>query len=736
LPAIAGLWLAALSGPAGGAVEPGAAVEREFAAICESMANGKNPYYGRGRLRELRAQLTQLREPNSVAATRGLIGHTQMILGDPEAAIATLSEVLEQATALELDPQLHTMTLWYLALAHLQLAEDENCVLSHSADSCLFPISAAGIHRQPEHSRRAGDYLVEYLKARPDDGQAGWLLNLARQVSGDYPAGVPARVRLPADALRPTVPFARWRDRAPDLGIAVVDLAGGAVMDDFDGDGFLDLVTSTWDPCGGLKAYRNDGRGGFDDVSAAWGLKGQLGGLNLHQVDYDGDGRLDLFVLRGAWMLTDGVVRNSLLRNVQVDGATRFVDVTREPGLAEPAFPTQAAAWADFDNDGDLDLYIGNEATRRGVPDPSQLFRNNGPNDSGQVTFTDIAAEAGVRNDRYCKAVAWGDYDNDGDPDLFVSNFGKNRLFRNDSVGGQPIFTDVAPQLGLTHPERESFTSWFFDYDNDGDLDLFVSDYRQQAPAVAASYYGVTIEDGNPLLYRNDGGSFTEVSRSVGLDRPLMPMGGNYGDLDNDGWLDIYLGTGEPDLASLMPNVMYRNAGGRFEDVTFAGGFGHLQKGHGVAFGDLDHDGDQDIFHQLGGFYPADDYANALFENPGGGGNWVTLFLEGGKANHFAVGARIEARLGSGEDSRSVHLVVGSGGSFGSSSLRQEMGLGSATRIEELIVRWPGSLLEQRFVALEANRAYRLVEGKPDAVVVDLPSFRLGSDRAGHVPAP
>ena len=147
--------------------------------------------------------LAQLREPNSVAATRGLIGNTQMILGDPEAAIATLSEVLEQATVLELDPQLHTMTLWYLALAHLQLAEDENCVLSHSADSCLFPISAAGIHRQPEHSRRAGDYLVEYLKARPDDGQAGWLLNLARQVSGDYPAGVPARVRLPADASRP-----------------------------------------------------------------------------------------------------------------------------------------------------------------------------------------------------------------------------------------------------------------------------------------------------------------------------------------------------------------------------------------------------------------------------------------------------------------------------------------------------------------------------------------------------
>ena len=204
----------------------------------------------------------------------------------------------------------------------------------------------------------------------------------------------------------------------------------------------------------------------------------------------------------------------------------------------------------------------------------------------------------------------------------------------------------MAPELGLKKPAPESFPTWFFDFDNDGDLDLFVADYRQQAPQVSASYFGATFPSGNPMLWRNDGGRFVEVARQLGITRPAMPMGSNYGDLDNDGWLDFYLGTGEPDLASLQPNQMYKNdRGRRFVEVTFAGGFGVLPKGHGVAWGDLDNDGDQDIFEQLGGFYPGDEFTNALFENPGPAGNWITLRLEGRRANRSGIGGRIEAQV-------------------------------------------------------------------------------------------
>jgi hypothetical protein len=541
-------------------------------------------------------------------------------------------------------------------------------------------------------------------------------------LSADHPAGVPPSVRLPEGVFRSAVPFPTWRDRSRDLGLDAVDLAGGAIMDDFDGDGLLDLVTSTWDPCDSLKAYRNDGRGGFEEVTRAWGLDEQLGGLNLTHADYDGDGDLDLLVLRGAWLFDSGRIRNSLLRNDSTGEGRRFVDVTREAGLAAPAYPTQTAAWADVDGDGDLDLYVGNERGEAGAF-PSQLFRNR-----GDGTFADAAAELGVTNERLTKGVAFGDFDDDGDPDLFVSNHGRNRLYRNDGER----FVDVAATAGVEGPDGWTFASWFFDVDNDGDLDLFVNDYRATTEMVAASYFGVRVAEGHPHLYRNEGnGTFTEVAAVWGLDRPLLPMGANYGDLDNDGFPDVFLGTGDPSFQSQVPDVAYKNrgqAGPGFDDVTFAGGFGHLQKGHGVAFGDVDNDGDQDLLHQLGGFYPADAFRNALFENPGSEHAWVTLRLEGRKANRFGVGARVEARLGGGEAKRSVHAVVGPGGSFGGSSMQLELGLGDVDEIATLVVRWPGSGTVQSFTGVAVRRTYRLVEGAESLETLRPPTLRLGGD--------
>jgi len=497
-------------------------------------------------------------------------------------------------------------------------------------------------------------------------------------------------------------------------------------------------VSTTWDPCDGVKAYRNEGDGSFVDVSARWGLDAQLGAFNVVPGDLDGDGMVDLMLLRGGWLGEEGRVRNSLLRNDLRRSAGGFTDVTAAAGLAEPAYPSQTASWADYDGDGDLDLFVGNESptlsvdpvsVRTGSAYPSQLFRNE-----GDGSFTDVAPRLGVTNDRWAKAVVWGDFDNDGDPDLFVSNIGLNRLYRNDGEDG---FTDVAAEAGVTGPER-SFPAWFFDFDNDGWLDLFVASYEAAVEEIFASYLGEEVADGHPVLYRNVGGRFEDVSSRAGFGRPALPMGSNFGDLDNDGFLDLYLGTGVPNINALMPNVAYRNRGESFEDVTFELGLGHLQKGHGVAFGDLDGDGDQDLFQQMGGAFPFDAYGNVLYENPGSGNRWIVLRLKGKRSNRLGLGARIEVTVRRGEHRRQVHVVAGSGGSFGASSLQQEIGLGDAEAIEELVVTWPGSGTVQRFREVETNAAFLVTEGEDTLERLPYPAMDLPDPGSGgsHVHRP
>jgi hypothetical protein len=183
---------------------------------------------------------------------------------------------------------------------------------------------------------------------------------------------------------------------------------------------------------------------------------------------------------------------------------------------------------------------------------------------------------------------------------------GPNRLFRN-TGGAAPKFVDVTEKAGVAEPHM-SFTTWFFDYDNDGWPDIFVSGYWATVPNIVREYLGdkANAKGDRPRLYRNNGdGTFTDVSCEARIDRLLLTMGANFGDLDNDGWLDFYLGTGAAPLTNIVPHQMFRNAGGRhFQNVTTSGGFGHLQKGHAVAFGDIDNDGTQDVFEMIGGATP------------------------------------------------------------------------------------------------------------------------------------
>jgi hypothetical protein len=336
------------------------------------------------------------------------------------------------------------------------------------------------------------------------------------------------------------------------------------------------------------------------------------------------------------------------------------------------------------------------------------LYRNN-----GDGTFTNIANPMGVADSGFVKGAAWGDIDNDGYPELYVSRLGSpNALWKNER--GRR-FRNVTEAAGVGEP-LHSFATWFWDYDNDGWLDLFVAPFRTAMLGdIAAVHLGLPHGAELPRLYRNKrDGTFEDVTAAVRLNRTVLVMGANFGDLDNDGFLDCYLGTGEPDLRALLPNRMFRNAGGRvFQDVTTAGGFGHLQKGHAVSFGDVDNDGDQDIYQVMGGAYEGDSFRNVLYRNPGHGNDWVTMRLEGMKSNRAAIGARIKAVVNRPGGVGEIHGLVSAGGSFGASSLQAELGLGKISTIQRIEVEWPSGL-RQAFEGIAKNRRYIVREGQPE----------------------
>jgi hypothetical protein len=199
-------------------------------------------------------------------------------------------------------------------------------------------------------------------------------------------------------------------------------------------------------------------------------------------------------------------------------------------------------------------------------------------------------------------------------------------------------------------------------------------------------------------------------------------MGGNFGDIDNDGWPDMYFGTGNPDFKSLIPNKMFKNLGGeKFADVTTSSRTGNLQKGHGVAFADFRNSGIQDVFIEMGGAYKGDSYTSSLYVNPGqGNNNWISLKLQGVNANRAAIGSRIKVTFTENGLKRSVYKDVNSGGSFGSSPLRQEIGIGQAKSIDEIEIRWAGSNTVQHFNNIAPNQFLHITEGNDKTEVIHL----------------
>jgi hypothetical protein len=230
-------------------------------------------------------------------------------------------------------------------------------------------------------------------------------------------------------------------------------------------------------------------------------------------------------------------------------------------------------------------------------------------------------------------------------------------------------------------------------------------------------------------LYRNLGnGKFRDVTTEVGLDKVFMPMGANFGDFDNDGFLDIYLGTGSPTYGSLVPNVLLRNDEGKsFVDVTTASGTGDWHKGHGVAFADLANRGFEDIVAVIGGATPGDAHAMRVFQNPGNGNDWINLKLVGVKTNRPAIGARIKVSVeNDGGSEHSIYRTVGSGGSFGASPLEQHIGLGKNAKIRQIEIWWPASNTRQRFTTVDKNQFLQIKEFSSRYVKLSRNPYKLG----------
>ena len=650
--------------------------------------------------------------------------------GDSAGAVAELERVRHTVTDhhVRLPPEAGRTLHSQLGLAYLRLGEQQNCLAHHATRSCLFPIDASGMHHHPEGAEGAVREYTALLSANPQDASARWLLNLAYMQLGRYPADVPAAYLIPASLFKSEYPLPRFDDVATEAGVGITGHAGGVVMEDFDGDGLLDLAISSSGPTDQLRLFHNNGDGIFTDVTRKAGLLGETGGLNLICADVFNSGHPDLLVLRGGWWAKHGAYPFSLLRN-RGDGT--FTDVTRAAGLLS-LHPTQTAAFLDFDNDGWLDIFVPHESTP-GDAHPSQLFHNN-----HDGTFTDIAPASGLADLGFVKATAVGDFNNDGRPDLYVSVKGApNRLFRNDGPfpGDDPKhltrwhFTDVTAAAHVAEP-IESFTTFFFDYDNDGWPDLFVAGYSSTPADIGAFEAGQPSHAETPRLYHNEhNGTFRDVTHAMHLDRAILIMGANFGDLDNDGFLDLYLGTGDSLYTSLLPNRMFRNNTRRsFEDVTTAGGFGHLQKGHGIAFGDLGSNGSEDIFEEMGGALPGDSYQSVLYRNPGTPGTHsITLNLTGTRSSRSAIGAVLHVIVPDPKGRREIYRTVGFGSSFGGNPLRQHIGLDKWNGPVTVEVRWPASPQPQRFAGLQPDHAYLLTEGTAHPTPVTYKHFHLPS---------
>ena len=614
-------------------------------------------------------------EPNNLEAMLQL-GLAEFRLGEADKAAERFENIIQNYRR-------HSGAYYYLGVYHLR-------------------------HGAPE---KAVENFKESLRLKPRDPETLWNLWTAYSQLGGYPEELPEEFkiqrewkqegRVEAEGKGGSPVFqssnlpskSQFTDIAPGLKMDKVDGGRGSAWGDYDNDGDLDIVAvGTYQP---HALFRNNGDGTFTNTANEAGIADPRGGWGSLFADYDNDGYLDLYITRGGW---SGASENTLYHN---NGDGTFTDVTHTAGVADPQ-SSFCAAWADYDNDGYLDLYIADGVIGDGAA--NVLYRNN-----GDGTFTNTAETAGVADTGNSLGTAWGDYDKDGHIDLHVVNYGQsNVLYRNNGDG---TFTDVTPTIGMNLPVTDAFVTFFLDVDNDADLDIFISNSGSFQAFIAGQITGSAPHDGDrQVLYRNNGdGTFTDVTRESGLYHAYGAMGANFGDINSDGYLDIYLATGAPQMGRLERDALFRNNGdGTFTDATATLGLGNIGKGHGVTFGDVDDDGDIDVYVPVGGAFIGDQWHNLFYRNNGTGNNWLTLKLVGTKSNRDGIGAKVTLRMGDGI----IYREVSGGCGFGSTnSLSLEIGLGTHTKVDTLEIVWSSGQIDTHR-NLSVNQRLVVTEGE------------------------
>ena len=530
------------------------------------------------------------------------------------------------------------------------------------------------------------------LTAEPENERARACLWLSAKSMGGYPEFV-----LPEHRMEMKVGYVpsrlRFENIAVKIGMDKTCAGRGTAVFDYNNDGLLDIVITA--AHAGCTLYRNNGDGTFTDVSIKSGLDSCTNGFAVIAGDYDNDGFVDLFVTRQGFYYGDC----SLYHN---NGDGTFTDVTEKAGVQNWG-PAYTAHFVDYDNDGYLDLFVGNNLG--GMMDrvrQNRLFHNN-----GDGTFTEVTEAAGLHSNFTTIGSAWGDYNDDGFPDLFLSSgIGRPQLFRNNGDG---TFTDVSKQAGFTE-FAVGTTCFWCDYDNDGWLDIVQNTWSDHEDAIYTMKNGRGPDDGSPMLiyHNNRDGTFRLRNREIGLDGCWGTMSGNFADVNNDGFIDLLLGNGSPRMERLEPFVLMESDGTKFHNTTFAAGLPYFGKSHGTNCADLFGDGRMSILIAAGGGYPGDllqMMVHCPTELPG---NYLNVRLRGTKSNRDALGSRITLTSG---DQRQMK-EISHGTSFGCLPTEQHFGLGHRSTIDALDIRWPSGL-RQRVVNPPINQTIRIVEGQP-----------------------
>ncbi len=457
-----------------------------------------------------------------------------------------------------------------------------------------------------------------------------------------------------------------FTDIADHAGVSTENFGRAAIWGDFDGDGFEDLFVSI-DQRFAMRGdflFWNRGDGTFREGAEAAGIVGKRRSFCATAADYDNDGDIDLFI-------ANLVGLNVLYRN---DGDRIFSDMSGEIDLGKEGC---GAAWGDFDNDGWVDLFVTNSN-----PIPNALYRNR-----GGASFEEVSDMTGFREPYIAHGAAWADYDHDGDLDLYVSGMEPDRLFRN---GGDGTFLQLAEESGIRDDGDGRGVAWA-DYDADGDFDLYLGNLK-----------------GRNALYRNEGdGTFTDVTEAAGVADDKWTEGVSWADYDNDGWLDLFVARigGHGKIGET--NRLFRNRGdGTFRDVSEeAGVAGVAVLNYGCPWADFDNDGDLDLYVTSGKKSMAAKAVVHLYRNEGSDNNWLKLRLVGKKSNRLGIGARVAVST---DAKTQIAQVTGGTGYLSQGSPILHFGLGREMAAS-MRIEWPSGTI-QEITDIEANQVIVIEE--------------------------